>query len=49
MMAMNQQPVEDNERTVARTESWYVGDGWYWDGPDRAEGEQGVRRVGAVR
>lgn len=29
---------EDIERTLARTESWYVGDGWYSDGTDRAEG-----------
>ena len=29
---------EDIERTLARTEAWYVGDGWYSDGTDRAEG-----------
>jgi hypothetical protein len=29
---------EDIERTLARTESWYVGEGWYSDGTDRAEG-----------
>jgi hypothetical protein len=28
----------DIERTLARTEAWYVGDGWYSDGTDRAEG-----------
>lgn len=28
----------DIERTLDRTEAWYVGDGWYSDGTDRAEG-----------